>query len=45
LWKHKDAILHRGREFLDGMLDWVGLDYEADPGNLHFNYDIELVRS
>lgn len=45
LWKHKDAILHRGREFLDGMLDWVGLDYEADPGNLHFNYDIEVVRS
>jgi len=45
LWKQKDAILHRGREFLDGLLDWVGLDYEVDPGNLHFNYDIELVRS
>lgn len=45
LWKHKDAILHRGREFLDGMLDWVGLDYEANPGNLRFDYDIELVRS
>lgn len=45
LWKHKDATLHRGREFLDGLLDWVGLDYEADPRNLCFNYDIELVGS
>jgi hypothetical protein len=45
LWKHKDAILHRGREFLHGTHDWIGLDYEADPENLHFDYDIELVRS
>ena len=45
LWKHKDAILHRGREFLQGTHDWIGLDYEADPKNLRFNYDIELVRS
>ena len=45
LWKHKDAILHRGREFLSGILDWVGLDYEADPENLRFSYAIELVRS
>jgi hypothetical protein len=45
LWKHKDAVLHRGREFLNGTLDWIGLDYEADPENLRFNYDIELVRS
>jgi hypothetical protein len=45
LWKHKGAVLHRGREFLNGTLDWIGLDYEADPENLRFNYDIELVRS
>jgi hypothetical protein len=45
LWKHKDATLHRGREFLQGSHDWVGLDYEANPENLHFDYDIELVRS
>jgi hypothetical protein len=45
LWMHKDAILHRGREFLRGTHDWVGLDYEANPDKLRFNYDIELVRS
>lgn len=45
LWKHKDAVLHRGREFLNGTYDWTGLDYEADPENLRFDYDIELVRS
>jgi hypothetical protein len=45
LWKHKNAVLHRGREFLSGTLDWIGLDYEADPENLRFNYNIELVRS
>jgi hypothetical protein len=45
LWKHKGAVLHRGREFLNGTFDWIGLDYEADPENLRFDYDIELVRS
>jgi len=45
LQKHKDAVLHRGREFLNGTLDWIGLNYEANPENLRFNYDIELVRS
>ena len=45
LWKHKGAVLHRGREFLDGTFDWIGLDYEAGPENLRFDYDIELVRS
>ena len=45
LWKHKNAILHRGREFLHGTHDWIGLDYEADPENTRFGYDIELVRS
>jgi hypothetical protein len=37
--------MHRGREFLSGILDWVGLDYEAGPENLRFSYAIELVRS
>ena len=45
LWKHKDAVLHRGREFLNGIFDWVGLDYEADPENMCFEYNIELIRS
>lgn len=43
LWKSEEATLHRGREFLNGILDWVGLDYEAVHGNLSFEYDIELV--
>lgn len=45
LWKHEKAVLHRGRERLKDTLDWIGLDYEADPENLHFNCNIELVRS
>jgi hypothetical protein len=45
LWKHRGAVLHRGREFLTNMFDWIGLDYEADPENTCFEYDIDLVRS
>jgi len=45
LWKHEDAVLHRGREFLNGAIDWVGLDYGANPENMCFEYNIELVRS
>lgn len=37
------SILRRGREFLEGLLDWVGLDYEIDPKNTTFEYDIEIL--
>ncbi len=45
LRRHKGAILHRGREFLTDMFDWIGLDYELGPQNTCFEYEIELVRS
>jgi hypothetical protein len=45
LWKAKDAALTRGREFLRGTFDWVGLDYEFDPKKTEFEYDIEIVGS
>lgn len=45
LWKREKSTLYRGREFLSGLLDWVGLDYEVDPDTMGFCYDIELVRS
>lgn len=45
LWKVEDAILHRGREFLEGTFDWVGLDYEVSPEKTCFEYDIEILGS
>jgi hypothetical protein len=45
LWKVEDSILYRGREFLKGTLDWVGLDYEIIPGKTCFEYDIEIFGS
>lgn len=45
LWKVKDATLRRGREFLEGTLDWVGLDYEVGPEKACFEYDIEIIGS
>lgn len=42
LRKVEDTVLHRGREFLEGILDWVGLDYEFSPHKTCFEYDIEL---
>lgn len=44
LWKLEEATLYRGREYLDGIFDWIGLDYEANPATTCFEYDIELVR-
>jgi hypothetical protein len=38
-----NSILRRGREFLEGLLDWAGLDYEIDPKNSTFEYDIEIL--
>jgi len=45
LWNAKDAILRRGREFLEGTLDWVGLDYEIGPEKTFFEYDIEVLEN
>ncbi len=45
LWKVQDAILARGREFLKGTFDWIGLDYELGPEKTKFEYDIEIVGS
>jgi len=34
--------MYRGRERVDGYLSWAGLEYEVDPGNLFFSYDVEV---
>jgi len=36
------AMLRRGREAIKGSLDWVGLDYELNPENDQFEYEIEV---
>lgn len=38
-----DSVLRKGREFLEGSLDWVGLDYEISPGNDVFEYVIDVL--
>jgi hypothetical protein len=43
LWKKKNSILRRGREYLKGSLDWVGLDYELSPETLVFEYPVEIL--
>ena len=43
LWKKKNSILRRGREYLKDSLDWVGLDYELSPETLLFEYPIEIL--
>jgi len=43
LWKKKNSILRRGREYLKDSLDWVGLDYELSPETLFFEYSIEIL--
>jgi hypothetical protein len=43
LWTTKNSLLRRGREFLKGSLDWVGLDYEVDPATAVFEYLIEIL--
>lgn len=42
LWKMKNSVLRRGRESLEGSLDWVGLDYEINPRTSVFEYEIEI---
>jgi hypothetical protein len=36
------SMLKRGREWMEGSLNWIGLDYELEPENGHFEYEIEL---
>ena len=43
LWTTKNSVLRRGREFLKGSLDWVGLDYEVNPATGVFEYLIEVL--
>jgi len=43
LWGTKNSVLRRGREFLKGCLDWIGLDYEINPKNAVFEYEIEII--
>lgn len=42
LWNVKDAVMHKGREFLKDTFDWIGLDYEISPEKTSFEYDIEV---
>jgi hypothetical protein len=39
----RSSLLRRGREFLEGTLDWVGLDYDIDPKASVFEYKIEIL--
>jgi hypothetical protein len=43
LWKVKNAVLRKGREFLEGSLDWVGLDYEISRNSIVFEYVIDVL--
>lgn len=43
LWRAKNTILRRGREFLKDCRDWIGLDYEIDLKNTPFEYEIEIL--
>jgi hypothetical protein len=43
LWRLKNCVLRRGREFLKNSLDWVGLDYEVNGDSDVFEYTIEII--
>jgi hypothetical protein len=43
LQRVENSVLRRGREFLEGSLDWVGLDYEVNPKMDVFEYRIEVL--
>jgi hypothetical protein len=43
LRKLENSVLRRGQEFLDGFLDWAGLDYEINPEVTIFEYEIEIL--
>jgi hypothetical protein len=36
------TMLRRGREMVKGSLNWIGLDYELNPEDDQFEYEIEL---
>jgi hypothetical protein len=36
------STLKRGREMMEGSLNWIGLDYELDSKYCNFEYEIEL---
>jgi hypothetical protein len=38
----KGSLLRRGRELMEGSLNWIGLDYELTPESFNFEYEIEL---
>jgi hypothetical protein len=42
LKKIDGVMLRRGRELMEGSLNWIGLDYELDPEHSQFEYEIEL---
>jgi hypothetical protein len=37
------TMLRRGREVVKNSLDWIGLDYELNPKNDQFEYEIEIL--
>jgi hypothetical protein len=43
LWRVEKSVLRRGQEFLQGSLDWVGLDYEIGRGNDVFEYAVDVL--
>lgn len=43
LKKIENSLFRRGREFQEGILEWIGLDYEVDPKTVLFSYDIEII--
>jgi hypothetical protein len=45
LWDREDCIFRRGREFLTGSLDWIGLDYELKRVKTTLEYMIQLLRT
>ena len=36
------SLLRRGREVIKGHLNWIGLDYELNPEDDQFEYEIEI---
>ncbi len=38
----KGTLLRRGRELVEGSLDWIGLDYEINAHRDSFEYEIEV---
>lgn len=43
LKSEKDSVLRRGREYIRGSMDWIGLDYEVNPNGDRFEYEIRIV--